>query len=109
MKKLFVYGTLAPNKPNEHILKEISGTWKKATAKGNLHEKGWGAKMGCNGIVLDKNGGDIDGLVYSSNELDKLWEKLDNLEGEEYRRVLTDVVLEDGNVEKVYIYELNIG
>ena len=54
MQKLFVYGTLGPGKPNEHILKNIGGTWKKAYVWGELFEEGWGADMGCPGIRFTK-------------------------------------------------------
>ncbi|GMM83898.1 hypothetical protein [Pseudoalteromonas sp. MTN2-4] len=46
MERLFVYGTLAPGKPNEHILQEVEGEWLPATVKGELHQTGWGAELG---------------------------------------------------------------
>ena len=54
VERLFVYGTLAPNSPNKHILKKIGGSWQEATVKGRLktQKKGWGAKMGYDGIEL---------------------------------------------------------
>lgn len=106
MQRVFIYGTLAPGKPNEHILKQIQGTWQKANVKGKLLAEGWGAKMGCNGIVLDGSD-EVNGLVFSSNELDKLWDELDTIEGKDYSRVLTDALLENGESVKTYIYELN--
>ena len=40
IEKLFVYGTLAPNRPNEHILKQIGGSWQDAIVMGILREEG---------------------------------------------------------------------
>lgn len=106
MEHLFIYGTLAPGKPNEHILKNIKGQWKNATVKGNLEEKGWGSKMGCPGIYLDENGKNVNGLIFASNELNNIWEELDNFEGEEYIRSLTQATLENGENINTYIYAL---
>ena len=49
----------------------------------------------------------MQGYLFSSNELHKKWDELDNFEGEEYRRVLTKVILNNGNSTEAYIYELN--
>ena len=104
---LFVYGTLAPGKPNEHILKKITGTWKKGSVRGQLFASGWGAALGFPGIVLDPEQPEVKGLVFSSLELDKLWETLDDFEGEGYQRVITSVLLESGKMVDAYIYELS--
>lgn len=53
IEKLFVYGTLCPDRPNEHVLDAIGGSWKSATISGALREEGWGAEMGYPGIDLD--------------------------------------------------------
>lgn len=37
MQHLFVYGTLAPNQPNAHILAPINGIWQPATIHGKLY------------------------------------------------------------------------
>ena len=42
MEKLFVYGTLCPNCPNEHVLTVIGGSWEAATITGTLRAEGWG-------------------------------------------------------------------
>ena len=33
MERLFVYGTLGPGRPNEHILLKIGGTWQPASVR----------------------------------------------------------------------------
>ena len=103
---LFVYGTLAPGQPNEHVLTNIGGTWEPATVKGHLKEHGWGAEMGYPGIVLDEAGGDIKGFIFSSENLDEHWDELDEFEGREYRRVLAEVNRNDDSSTEVYIYVL---
>jgi len=45
IEKLFVYGTLGPGRPNEHVLGAIGGSWESATVSGSLREEGWGAEM----------------------------------------------------------------
>ena len=104
--KLFVYGTLAPGRPNEHLLRDIKGTWAKATISGVLHPQGWGAALGYPGIVLNPTGDKINGYLFSSEQLHEHWERLDEFEGPGYQRVLTDVIIECGKKEKAYVYEL---
>ena len=36
IQRLFVYGTLAPGRPNEHLLNEIGGSWEEANSPGIL-------------------------------------------------------------------------
>ena len=107
INKLFVYGTLAPGKPNEHFLSVLAGSWQPARVKGHLLEAGWGADAGCPGVKLDSNGDDVNGLIFTSVDLEDNWEKLDNFEGDEYLQVLVSAELEDGSTQQVYIYELS--
>jgi gamma-glutamylcyclotransferase (GGCT)/AIG2-like uncharacterized protein YtfP len=107
LMNLFVYGTLAPGKPNEHILNCINGTWKKGTVRGQLFSSGWGAALGFPGIILDPESEEVEGLLFCSTELDKHWETLDNFEGDGYQRVLTSVLLENNEIVDAYIYELS--
>lgn len=107
MEKLFIYGTLAPGRPNEHKLSDIKGVWEEATVRGKLFQEGWGAQMGYPGIILDETAENIKGFLFSSNELNKKWDLLDSFEGDEYQRTLTQVQLNDGSIQEAYIYELN--
>lgn len=61
-ERLFVYGTLAPGRPNDNVLESIDGTWKKTTVRGNLRAEGWGADISYPGIVLDEEGEEIEGI-----------------------------------------------
>ncbi|MEM7293251.1 MAG: gamma-glutamylcyclotransferase family protein [Pseudomonadota bacterium] len=104
--RLFVYGTLGPGRPNEHVMSEIGGTWMNAKVKGTLRDVGWGAQQGYPGIDLDKNGDDVDGFLFTSPNLPAHWKALDNFEGEGYERVITRVRLENGETVDAYIYQL---
>ena len=56
MIRLFVDGSLAPDKENHHLLERIPGTWESAILKGELLDKGWGAELGCPGLLLSDQG-----------------------------------------------------
>lgn len=105
--RLFVYGTLAPGRPNEHVLAGIPGEWEPATVTGRLLQKGWGAAVGYPGIVLDERGGEVQGLLFASESLDKHWARLDEFEGDGYERVLTSAKRQDGTTVEAYIYRLS--
>lgn len=104
--KLFVYGTLGPGRPNEHILKNIGGTWEEASVTGELHAEGWGATMGYPAIVLDENGDNVEGYLFSSKCLPRHWHELDEFEGEAYQRVITRVKRNKRSTVDAYIYVL---
>ncbi len=106
IEKLFVYGTLGPDRPNEHVLDAIGGSWETATVSGTLREEGWGAEMGYPGIDLDEHGGEVDGFLFTSESLLGHWASLDAFEGKTYRRVLAKVKLKDGCKVDAYIYTL---
>mgnify|MGYP000321372953 CR=1 FL=1 len=105
--RLFVYGTLAPGRPNEHLLKDVPGEWEPATVTGTLLQEGWGAAVGYPGILLDEQGGEVEGFLFSSESLAEQWARLDEFEGEGYERVLTTVRLKDGRAVDAYIYKLS--
>ncbi|MBW1752218.1 MAG: gamma-glutamylcyclotransferase [Deltaproteobacteria bacterium] len=108
-EKLFVYGTLGPGRPNEHVLKAIGGAWENATVRGKLRQEGWGAEIGYPGIDLDENGEEIEGFLFISENLSSHWKTLDDFEGEGYERVATQAKLEDGSMVDAYIYMLRAG
>ena len=105
--RLFVYGTLAPGRPNERVLAEIAGTWEPASVKGILLQQGWGAAAGYPGIVLDELGEEVRGFVLTSEELAAHWPRLDAFEGDGYLRVVTSAELPDGTLVETHIYALN--
>ena len=107
IERLFVYGSLAPGQSNAHVLADVPGRWEPATVRGTLLQQGWGAAMGYPGIVLDPQGSEVRGLVFSSDELARHWARLDDFEGEGYARVATSARLDDGSVVEAYIYGLS--
>lgn len=104
--RLFVYGTLAPGRPNEHVLSGIDGRWEAATVVGSLHQAGWGAAMGFPGIVLGDQGQEVNGFLFSSDQLADHWKRLDEFEGEGYERVLTTVKCNGKTDVEAYLYVL---
>lgn len=104
--RLFVYGTLAPGRPNAHVLADVPGTWQPATVRGRLFAEGWGAAIGYPGIIPDESGDEVPGLLFTSEELPRHWSRLDEFEGEGYERVLVQAGLEDGTQMDAYVYAL---
>lgn len=106
MDRLFVYGTLAPGRPNEHVLAEVAGTWAPATVRGTLVQAGWGAEAGYPAIVPAADGAEVHGFVFSSEDLPAHWDRLDAFEGAGYVRVPIPARLADGSVVEACIYAL---
>lgn len=106
--RLAVYGTLAPGKPNHHQLDGLRGDWRQGTVRGRLHAEGWGAAAGYPGLVLDPHGPEVTVQLFWSDDLPAHWARLDDFEGEGYRRVTTTVETDDGPVE-ADLYELAPG
>jgi len=109
MQHLFVYGTLAPGRANHEVLQDIPGSWEAATLRGTLLEEGWGAAMGCPGIVPSVDGDEVEGFVFSSAHLADHWPRLDALEGEGYQRVPVTVRVNETHDVVAYVYALNRG
>ena len=106
IEHLFVYGTLGPGRPNEHVLTKIGGTWKNATINGVLHNEGWGSELGYPAIELSNSGDVIEGFLFTSKHLSNNWDKLDEFEGQAYRRVIANVKLDNGTHVDANIYTL---
>ncbi len=107
MKRLFVYGTLAPGQANHEVLADIPGDWQPATLRGRLHDEGWGAEFGCPGIVPARDGDDVPGHLLTSAQLDRHWQRLDDYEGDGYRRVEVSVLTGSGEQVDAYVYALD--
>lgn len=102
---LFIYGSLAPGAPNEHVLRPLGGTWQRATVTGRLDKQGWGARMGFPGFR--PHGTDtIDGWLLTSEKLQDSWAELDEFEGAEYRRIDVECRLDSGTCVRTWIYAL---
>ncbi len=102
--RLFVYGTLAPGRPNEHVLEPLDGSWRPATVRGDLLDVGWGAEHGYPALSLRADGPEVSGFVFTAPSLPDHWDALDEFEGHGYRRVLTQATCEDGELVEVWVY-----
>ncbi len=105
LQRLAVYGTLAPGRVNHHHLADLAGHWVSGQVRGHLVEGGWGSALGYPAITLDPDGPIVEVQVLESDELSAHWARLDEFEGEAYRRTVTSVRTKDGPVD-AYIYEL---
>src|SRR5690606_24746660 len=76
LQRLFVYGTLAPGRPNAHVLADVPGTWEPARMAGRLVQEGWGAALGYPAIVPGAGEGFVEGQLFSSEVLDAHWRRL---------------------------------
>lgn len=100
------YGTLAPGRVNHRELAGLHGRWGKGTVRGRLVAAGWGAKLGCPGLILDRQDGLVHVYLFESSELPGHWPRLDEFEGADYRRVVTQVQTANGKVD-AWIYVLS--
>ena len=107
--RLFVYGSLAPGRQNAHILAPLGGTWQPATVRGRLRLDGWGAALGFPGLVLDPAGVEVNGQVFTADELANFWPELDEFEGAQYARVPVEAMLSGGDTVEAYVYVLSPG
>jgi gamma-glutamylcyclotransferase (GGCT)/AIG2-like uncharacterized protein YtfP len=96
--RLAVYGTLAPGGPNHHQLAGLHGRWLRGTVRGWLSASGWAASLGYPALTLDPMGPLVDVQLFESLDLPNHWPRLDEFEGNEYRRVVTPVSTAEGVV-----------
>ena len=106
--RLATYGTLAPGRRNHHQLAGLNGGWRQGTVRGWLGEAGWAAPLGYPGLVLDSAGPLVDVYLFESSDLPAHWPRLDEFEGAEYRRVVTQVHTAEGDLP-AWIYVLAKG
>lgn len=109
VQRLFVYGTLAPGRSNHEVVEDIPGSWEPASMKGVLFPEGWGATMGYPGVVPSTDGGEVEGFLFASADLDEHWPRLDSFEGDGYERVSVTVTVGDGQDVEAYVYALKRG
>ena len=108
-QRLFVYGTLAPGQPNEHVLAEVEGDWEPATVQGTLVHEGWGDGLGFPAMTLADDAPDVSGFLFISEHLDEYWVRLDEFEGEEYERVVARAKRLNGQVVDAHMYVHRVG
>ena len=105
-QRLATYGTLAPGRVNHHELNGLQGEWHTGIVRGFLVKMGWGADLGYPAINLDPEGDEVEVFIFESADLPAHWARLDEFEGEQYARVVTEAETARGSVS-VSIYALN--
>jgi len=88
---LAVYGTLAPGRPNHHLVASLGGEWTEGLIEGDLLPVGWGADLGHPGFRPQAGGDAVAVGVLRAPLLASAWPDLDRFEGEGYRRILVPV------------------
>ena len=104
MNRLFVYGTLCPNRENAHILGGIGGDWQNASVRGTVHILDWGPDKGLPAIVLNQQDTEVDGFLFSTDKLEQQWQMLDDFEWFQYERVVFDVSVDSGEKIQAWTY-----
>jgi gamma-glutamylcyclotransferase (GGCT)/AIG2-like uncharacterized protein YtfP len=88
---LATYGTLAPGRPNHHVVAPLGGEWTEGLIEGDLLSLGWGAELGYPGFRPRAGGDAVAVWVLTASRLAVSWPELDRFEGEGYRRILVPV------------------
>jgi len=102
-----VYGSLAPGQPNYHEISDVPGVWHEGHIYGNILEVGWGASIGYPGLKWDPSGPKVSASILESNVLHQHWERLDEFEGEEYKRIIIPFHTTNGLKGLGHVYSLN--
>jgi gamma-glutamylcyclotransferase (GGCT)/AIG2-like uncharacterized protein YtfP len=89
---LAVYGTLAPGRPNHHVVAPLGGAWTEGVIEGDLHPVGWGATLGYPAFRPRAGGPAVAVHVLTAPALATAWPELDRFEGPGYRRILVPVL-----------------
>ena len=85
---LAVYGTLAPGRPNHHVVAPLGGEWTDGLIEGDLIPLGWGADLGYPGFRPRAGGDAVAVRVLTAPSLATAWPALDRFEGPGYERIL---------------------
>ncbi|HEX8212490.1 MAG TPA: gamma-glutamylcyclotransferase family protein [Longimicrobium sp.] len=89
---LAVYGTLAPGRPNHHVVAPLGGDWTDGVIEGDLFPEGWGATLGYPACRPRAGGPSVPVKVLSAPALAAAWPAIDRFEGPGYRRILVPVL-----------------
>ena len=103
-KKLAVYGTLAPGEVNHSQIAGIHGTWTEGFVRGELAMTGWGAEHGFPALAWRPGGSRIAARLFVAPGLESHWRRLDEFEGDGYRRILVPFEDDGGIVAVANLY-----
>ena len=97
--RLVVYGSLAPGEANHHVLSHIRGQWLPCFITGTIN-----LVAGYRVLTWTPGGPPVPALLFVSAELPEHWARIDDFEGEGYRRVVIPVRLDETEVmANVYV------
>lgn len=105
--RLAVYGTLAPGRPNHHVVAPLGGAWTDGLIEGDLIPVGWGAAAGYPAFRPRVGGAAVAVQVLTAPLLATAWHDLDHFEGPEYQRILVPVFrtgLDTGQADEPRLY-----
>ena len=102
--KLAVYGTLAPGEVNHWQLAGIQGTWSDGFVRGDLQHTGWGAEHGFPALAWRPDGERVPAKLFVAADLERHWRRLDEFEGDGYRRILVPVEDDGGIIAVANLY-----
>lgn len=108
VSKIFVYGTLQEGEPyfNHPALQQNRIDVKKGKTKGIMYRLEWYP------VIIETDKEWVHGEIHSFNEINKALRMMDEIEdfipghsdNSLYQRKIADVVEENGNIEKCWIY-----
>jgi gamma-glutamylcyclotransferase (GGCT)/AIG2-like uncharacterized protein YtfP len=105
-RRLIAYGSLAPGGSNAAQLDGLPGTWQGGWVTGTLAEAGWGAAIGYPALRwLADAGQRVPAHLFTSPDLPEHWARLDEFEGDAYRRIFAPIFDHDGLLAVGYLYE----
>ncbi len=102
--KLAVYGTLAPGEVNHSQITGIHGTWAEGFVRGELASTGWGAEHGFPALAWRPGGPRVAAQLFVAPSLESHWRRLDDFEGDGYRRILVPFEDDGGIVAVANLY-----
>jgi gamma-glutamylcyclotransferase (GGCT)/AIG2-like uncharacterized protein YtfP len=99
-QRLASYGSLRPGESNFKVVEEICGSWAPGVVRGTI-----AVELGYFVYYWEQESPNtVPVLVLNSIELDAHWPRIDEFEGDNYRRVLVPVELDDGRIQVCNIY-----
>lgn len=84
-RELAVYGTLAPGERNHGLLSGLVGTWRSGLVRGRRAMRGYPV------FTWDETAPPVPVALLTSDALPAHWCRIDEFEGDDYRRVLVPV------------------
>ncbi len=102
--KLAIYGTLAPGEVNHSQIAGIEGSWAEGFVRGDLLTTGWGAEHGFPALAWRPDGPRVPVKLFISPDMGHHWRRLDEFEGDGYRRILVSIEDDDGIVAIANLY-----